>query len=225
MIDGRLARKRKKENAARVAAKLQRGLKIVPADYLNPYTASGYDHVSLKTDSRPGRTNPKPFLAAHGKRKPGVTTPIWEGPRRATALEAAQDYCDYISGLKISRHEGVSGRPDWFMADDGTLHTDLPPASTTTAAKPKTRTVSSERAFIERMEARMLALLKPGDFAEAKAGTSRQQMCTAVGQLKYRRHEAGRGRMFLVVPERPSDSCVKWVESEGITLVIERATT
>lgn len=75
---------------------------ITPKDIENPKRKSGYDHVGgPKRDRRPGRTNPKPFQAESGTRSHPGTLPPWNGPRRHTALEAAQDYCDYINGNNI----------------------------------------------------------------------------------------------------------------------------
>jgi len=73
-------------------------------DLRNPNRKSGFDHVNgPKVDRRSGRTNPKPFQAAHGAKAhyPGEKTNIWTGTRRATAEEAAQDYCDYVNSGQV----------------------------------------------------------------------------------------------------------------------------
>jgi hypothetical protein len=199
---------------------------VTPDDYRNPKRKSGYEHV-LCSDQRSqhdsGRVN-RPYRAQYKSRpgKAGIRVVDGFGPRRATALKACWDYCNYKNGVSVQRRERASGRPDFYRDSSGRLHVDLPPkaSSKAGAAQPK-RAASPERAFIERIEARVAKLLQPGDFAEAKAGIGRQQIVTGVGQLKFRRFEAGKGRMFLVLPQRPSDPSVKWIASEGITLIVE----
>lgn len=82
----------------------------------NPDRLSGFDHVGLDR-SKPAGT--KRFHAqAYGgtNNKAGHA---WQGPLRATAEEAAQDYCDYINGqatpasraLKSARHPRAEKRP------------------------------------------------------------------------------------------------------------------
>lgn len=91
---------------------------LTPKDIENAKTQSGYDHVTAAVDSRPGRTNPSPYYArAHGPAKPGGSggAKIWQGPRRVTAIESAQDYCDYANSgsasapvtLKSAGHVGA----------------------------------------------------------------------------------------------------------------------
>lgn len=63
---------------------------LTPKDILNPATRSGYKHVRLCIES--GSTRPKPFIASAN----GHT---WRAPRRATALESAWDYCNFINGV------------------------------------------------------------------------------------------------------------------------------
>lgn len=73
-------------------------MRLTPNDIWNPARKSQYNYVA----NHDGGSSRKPFYAqvgvgdTHGK---GVGQPRWRGPRRATALEAAQDYCDYINGL------------------------------------------------------------------------------------------------------------------------------
>jgi hypothetical protein len=64
-----------------------------PADIQNPICKSGYAFVHYSTEI--GHTRPKPFQAKINGGK------VWYGPRRATAIEAAQDYCDWINGSTI----------------------------------------------------------------------------------------------------------------------------
>jgi hypothetical protein len=75
---------------------------LTPKDIENPKRTSGYKHVK-RSDARTanGHGGGKPYQArVEAKRadgRPG-SLPVWMGPRRATALEAAQDYCDYVNG-------------------------------------------------------------------------------------------------------------------------------
>lgn len=59
-----------------------------PRDIKNDNRLSGYDYVHFSVER--GRHRPKPYQA---KLKGGK---VWYGPRRATALEAALDYCNYV---------------------------------------------------------------------------------------------------------------------------------
>lgn len=85
---------------------------LTPEDLRNPARKSGYDHVGYNVS--PGQTTPKPYQAVvYGgtRSKAGMA---WIGPRRATAEEAAQDYCNYIgrkgvtptAPLKTAGHAG-----------------------------------------------------------------------------------------------------------------------
>ncbi len=75
---------------------------------------SGYDHVGKNL---PGR---KPYQADVYGGKNDKAGRQWKGPRRLTALEAAQDYCDYMNGknipvpatLKTAGHEYVIDEAD-----------------------------------------------------------------------------------------------------------------
>lgn len=67
------------------------------SDLRNPKRTSGYDRVSVDNG---GSTRPKPFRAEAGltgKYTGQGPNYAWRGPRRATAVEAAQDYCDYVN--------------------------------------------------------------------------------------------------------------------------------
>jgi hypothetical protein len=67
-------------------------------DLVAPKNRSGYRHVLLgSTTSHSPRK--RPYQAY--KRLPNLNgrNHFWYGPWRATAEEAAQDYCDYINGL------------------------------------------------------------------------------------------------------------------------------
>lgn len=71
---------------------------LTPADIRNPKRKSGYNYVTFN----PGSSRKGPYYAKHntgGTSDP--TRPSWHGPRRASALEAAQDYCDYVNGLGV----------------------------------------------------------------------------------------------------------------------------
>lgn len=74
---------------------------LTPEDIRNPARKSGFTHVGVGglVDSRPGRkirTNPYQAYAGRGRKGD------WNGPRRATAKEAAQDYCDYVNGGNVT---------------------------------------------------------------------------------------------------------------------------
>lgn len=65
---------------------------LTPEALADPTMASGYKRVSFSRDD----TRPKQYFmhirAPHERAK-------WvHGPRRATAIQAAQDYCDYVNG-------------------------------------------------------------------------------------------------------------------------------
>lgn len=71
------------------------GLEAVkPSDIANDERASGYDHV--------GRHRNGKFHAQVYGGKNNSAGHKWQGPVRATALEAAQDYCDYAAGKGIT---------------------------------------------------------------------------------------------------------------------------
>lgn len=58
---------------------------------------SGFKHVM---HDHGGGFRPKPYRAQGRANRPGTLPRYeWRGPRRTTAVEAAQDYCDYINGL------------------------------------------------------------------------------------------------------------------------------
>lgn len=63
---------------------------IEPKDIVSTKSKSGYRNVY---DTHKGK-RPKPYMAS----KKGGPQTRWTGPCRATAHEAAQDYCDYVNG-------------------------------------------------------------------------------------------------------------------------------
>lgn len=74
---------------------------LTPNDIRNPSRQSGFNNVKVS-----GKGVPKPFQANKGSWG-GNADPAqrWLGPRRATALESAQDYCDLINDdSKWQRH-------------------------------------------------------------------------------------------------------------------------
>jgi hypothetical protein len=191
---------------------------LTPKGIENPARLSGYDCVeAINLDSGHGGGNP--YRARAGTNSPPYQR--WIGPRRSTALEAAQDYCDYANGNPgVLDHTPSTGRPDFYMDENGTLHRDLPPETTVRKALKKKVIDTPERKLMLDMTPRLREVLKSGDLCEAKAGVSRAQIMTAVSQLKLGRFEKGvAGRNFLLVPERPSELHAKWVENEGIILV------
>lgn len=74
---------------------------ITVEDLRNPNRKSGFSHVGKydKGKTARGHGGGAPFVAESniggGK---DTAKPSWRGPRRLTAEEAAQDYCDYING-------------------------------------------------------------------------------------------------------------------------------
>ena len=83
---------------------------ITVDDLRKPANVSGFAQVGLVDG--PSRTSP-PYYQAYEK---GGRKGHWKGPARATALEAAQDYCDRANGgqlapaaqrLKSAGHNGV----------------------------------------------------------------------------------------------------------------------
>lgn len=67
---------------------------MIPADIRNPARKSGYDHVA-KEGPRSHWTGYQAQAYGGTRNKAGHS---WIGPRRVTAVEAAQDYCDYVNG-------------------------------------------------------------------------------------------------------------------------------
>lgn len=88
---------------------------LTPSNLSNPSQASGYTRVAY----RPHRAATKPYQA-QGKAAPGQTRYL--GPRRATAIEAAQDYCDFINGgrpaIAARPRVGHKARPAGETPDD-----------------------------------------------------------------------------------------------------------
>lgn len=73
---------------------------LSPQDIQNPSLVSGYSHVGYNSSA----AHPsKKAYQAYDPRSAGPTKKHrWKGPRRATAAEAAQDYCDYINGSGVT---------------------------------------------------------------------------------------------------------------------------
>lgn len=72
-------------------------------DIRNPKRKSGFDHVAFNTyaGDKNGHGGGLPYYAIKEiKRKP--SSKFWNGPRRATAKAAAQDYCDYANKHSIA---------------------------------------------------------------------------------------------------------------------------
>lgn len=65
---------------------------IRPQDIANDDRQSGYDHVGFTRDVA------KPYHAQVYGGKNNAAGHAWQGPARATAFEAAQDYCDHMNG-------------------------------------------------------------------------------------------------------------------------------
>lgn len=93
---------------------------LTPSDLLSPNRLSGYRYVGYWRLRQPPRT---PYFGQVQKKRddgrPGSMT-VWRGPERDTALEAAQDVCDYFNGdstsspatLKTAGHEYVVDERD-----------------------------------------------------------------------------------------------------------------
>jgi hypothetical protein len=184
---------------------------ITIEDLRNPARQSGFDYVRQSLDKRSGRTNPAPFAAVHqdsgGYRKLSWSTP-WRGPRRATAEEAAQDYCDYVNGTRGPRvlHVPDPQVDDWARRD-GTCH----PRHTGTAPRaPYTveprETKSTEGQFMDEPAAREIAarLVAEGYDVEWLAGAPNEH----AGRMLYRQSITGRPHALLCrgVPDDP-----RWV--------------
>lgn len=67
----------------------------VVSDIANPSRQTGYDHVKFSGSSTGSVAKPYQAIVYGGALDKAGTR--WRGPRRATALESAQDYCDYIN--------------------------------------------------------------------------------------------------------------------------------
>ena len=68
---------------------------LTPNDLVNPARKSGYNHVNHAGGVGQGKRTGKPWKSGVRTRNGGYA---WRSPRRATPLEAAQDYCDYVNG-------------------------------------------------------------------------------------------------------------------------------
>ncbi len=80
--------------------------KLTPADIRDPQRKSGYTYVTYDTSDRNRikRYRGQPGIGlTHGEPSSHTSTKRWRGPARLTALEAAQDYCDYVNGLPLSQ--------------------------------------------------------------------------------------------------------------------------
>jgi hypothetical protein len=64
-------------------------------DIRNPNRKSGFEYVSRAGGQGKGHGGGKPWCATYEADASGAKN---RGPRRLTAAEAAQDYCDYING-------------------------------------------------------------------------------------------------------------------------------
>lgn len=75
---------------------------LTPKDIRNPKRVSGFNYVAYKhPGSLPtGHGGGKPYVAEYKVRARPLPANAFRGPRRATAAEAAQDYCDYINAGK-----------------------------------------------------------------------------------------------------------------------------
>lgn len=193
---------------------------LTPQDLINPLRPSGYNYV-IDGNSSPAHVSG--FVPQIPSRL-SATGHQFQLPARPTGLEAAQVVCDYVNGNPgVRDHVPPSkGRPDGFMDASGTLHRDLPPEVTIRPALKRKRISTPERDLHIKMTPRLREVMKPGDLYEVKAGIGRAEIMTAVAQLKLGRFEKGvKGRNFMVLPERPADLHVKWIENECIILVVQ----
>ena len=74
------------------------------SDIENPKIASGYNHVHTCDPQGGRRKNPYMAIACvPGEQKLDKSSGrTWRGPRRATAIESAQDYCDHVNGNPVA---------------------------------------------------------------------------------------------------------------------------
>lgn len=79
---------------------------ITLKDLKTDKTKSGYRNVvksNAKTANGHGGGKPyQAYEAKKGKPEPGTGAWAWNGPRRDTAEEAAQDFCDHMNGLGVA---------------------------------------------------------------------------------------------------------------------------
>lgn len=92
--------------------------RLMVNDLENLKMRSGYDRVHTCDAQGGKRKNPYMAVACgSGVKKFDKAGRSWRGPRRPTAIESAQDYCDYINGnpiaasVKLNRAGHVCVRP------------------------------------------------------------------------------------------------------------------
>lgn len=73
---------------------------MTPQDLKNDNRQTGFDHVQYSAP-RNARVN-KPYQAIAYRGKLDKAGRSWKGPRRASAIESAQDYCDHVNGVGAS---------------------------------------------------------------------------------------------------------------------------
>lgn len=72
---------------------------LTPADLVSATMESGYRHVSVSHSG----SRVRPYSSRHNIGSwANPNKPSWRSPRRATALEAAQDYCDWFNGSGVA---------------------------------------------------------------------------------------------------------------------------
>lgn len=190
-----------------------------PDDIADPKRQSGYAFVrALRPTGRAHHAKVVKYMAQYQK-----ITPHWNGPQRVAAIDAAWDYIRYVNKWPhVHTKRGSRGRPDFYKDSSGSLHVDLPSAGRAVTRSTLSKS-SPERDLMQRMMSKVDAVLGPNDFAEAKGGTSRQQIVTAVGQLLLKHYETGKGRMFIVLPSKPDAEVCKFLRHHNITLISESA--
>lgn len=164
---------------------------LKPEDIRNASRVSGFDHVNYAASSNTPR--PRPYRA----RSLGSDPDRWYGPRRSTAGEAAQDYCDYVNRVPIVLPVKPSPKPAPLM-----LNTARHPRSSTavnpTKASIRDKKVLDKRPYLGAMQGYVYLIGEAGNDEVVKVGWSKRNAFARLPEL-----QTGNCRLLLGLAEKP----------------------